>query len=109
MEFYPPPPPPPPPAIADMARAYRATKPAAALWEDIGLALEINPTELEKIKHDCHEANDRLKQVLSLWLRGNGGECSWRFLCAAMRDDLVARPNLAENIEKNTYSHNHTM
>ena len=87
-------------AIADKADVYRATKPAAALWEDIGLALQIHPTELEKIKHDCREANDRLKQVLSLWLRGNGGECSWRFLCAAMRDDLVARPNLAENIEK---------
>ena len=92
--------PPPPPAIADKADVYRATKPAAALWEDIGLALKIHPTELEKIEHDYTRSDDQLKQVLSLWLRGNGGECSWRFLCAAMRDDLVARPNLAENIEK---------
>ena len=91
---------PPPPAIADMACAYRTTKPAAALWHDIGLTLDIHPTELEKIERDYTRSDDRLKQVLSLWLRGNGGECSWRFLCAAMRDDLVARPNLAENIEK---------
>ena len=87
-------------AITDKADVYRATKPAAALWEDIGLALKINPTELEKIEHDISGTEDRLKQVLSLWLKGNGGECSWRFLCAAMRDDLVARPDLAKNIEK---------
>ena len=91
-------------AIADKADVYRATKPAAALWEDIGLALKIHPTELEKIKHDISGADDRLKQVLSLWLTGNGGECSWRFLCAAMRDDLVARPNLAKTLRNNTYN-----
>ena len=87
-------------AIADMAPVYQVTKPAAALWHDVGLTLEIDPTELEKIERDFARCDDRLKQVLSLWLRGNGGECSWRFLCAAMRDDLVARPNLAENIEE---------
>ena len=88
------------PAINDKADVLRATKPAATLWEELGLALKISVTELEAVEYNHSECGERLKKVVALWLRGNGGECSWRFLCAAMRDDLVARPNLAENIEK---------
>ena len=83
-----------------MVNVLKATRHAATKWHEIGLLLKINPNDLETIKCDYSEANDRLKQVLSLWLRGNGGECSWRFLCATMRDPLVARPDLAEGIEK---------
>ena len=87
-------------AIGDKAVVYRATKPAAAKWEDIGLALEINPNELEKIRKDQDGSNDRLKEVLSEWLRGNGGECSLKFLCDAVGGDLVELRALADIIKE---------
>ena len=62
--------------------------------------MEINPNELEKIRRDQDGSNDQLKAVLSEWLRGNGGECSLKFLCDAVGGDLVERPTLADIIKE---------
>ena len=79
---------------------FKATKAAAVKWEDIGLALDIDPDELDKISKDQTGCDDQLSAVLSEWLRGNGGECSLKFLCDALRSELVGRSTLADKVEK---------
>ena len=86
-------------AEADTADVLRATKRAADKWEDVGLALGLHLSDLDVIRSDYRESYERLKRVVSQWLKGNGKECSWEVLCDALRDELVQRPNLAKNIE----------
>lgn len=86
--------------IGDKRDVLSVVKPAAAMWESLGLALEIKPHVLERINVDfVISSYDRLSVTISEWLLGNGGECSWKFLCGALRSPLVERPALAESIE----------
>ena len=78
----------------------REISPAAAKWKRIGLALEIKPHELDKIKLDEPDSDCKLDEVVSLWLKGNGGERSVKFLCDALRSKLVGHYTLADEAEK---------
>ena len=85
--------------INDLNTVWREVHIAAAVWEDLGLALLMKPHTLETIKHNNSDVRDRLKAALSEWLKGNGGERSWRFLSRALKDPMVGRPDIAEAIE----------
>ena len=69
----------------------------AANWSMFGLALEIKNSELNAINRK--ENLDCLMEVVSLWLKGNGGETTWKFLCEALRSTLVKNPAIAKKIE----------
>lgn len=84
--------------IADKKNVFRELKPIANCSHKIGLGLDIENSRLEIIKHDYHRSYDQLSATLSLWLRGNGGEASWNFLCEALRSPLIANDAIADNI-----------
>lgn len=73
---------------------------AAAKWKSIGDALEVGSGELEKIEKDYHKSDDRLRETISVWLKGNGGTRTWKFLCKALRTKSVSEPDLAKKIEE---------
>ena len=74
-------------------------------WRDIGLSLHIDYAIIDKIETDHSTGVKRcLAEVINCWLKGNGGERSWFFLCEALRSKLVKRPDVAEEIEQ-TYPH----
>ena len=41
------------------------------------------------VRTEHNTSYERLKRVVSQWLKGNGKECSWEVLCDALRDKLV--------------------
>ena len=85
-----------PVGITDLVDVLAVVHPAAAKWKEIGLTLRINPDELDKISGD---ADAGLRAVLALWLRGNGGDRTWEFLCEVLRHPLVGRRDLAKKIQ----------
>ena len=80
-----------------MVDVLAVVHPAAAKWRDIGLTLRINPDELDKIDGD---ADAGLRAVLAMWLRGNGGDRTWEFLCEVLQCRLVGRRDLAKKIKE---------
>ena len=58
-------------------------------WKHIGLALRLDPDLLDVIERDHRRCEDRLTEVLTLWLKGNYnterfGEPSWEMLAEAV-------------------------
>ena len=62
----------------------------AGRWKQLGLALRLNPTVLERIKKDEDSVEDRLYSVLTQWLNKaynvqRFGQPSWQVLATAVR------------------------
>ena len=80
--------------------------PVAARWKDIGLALRLDPSQLDDIESDNRNASDCLTRVLTLWLKKaynteRFGEPSWELLARAVADRAGGNdPALAEEIAK---------
>lgn len=72
----------------------------AAEWDDLGLALGLKSSSLDSIEADERSCRKRLHKVVAEWLKGNGGECTWNFLCEAIKGPLVKNISLAQKIEQ---------
>ena len=54
-------------------------------WFDVGIQLDLDPEELERLLlNDKYINNDRLRKVLLDWLLGEEPVPTWRSLCAAL-------------------------
>lgn len=84
----------------DINDVIKSISDAAAKWKSIGDALEVGSGELEKIEKDYHKSDDQLRETISVWLKGNGGTRTWKFLCEALRSKSVSRCDLAKKIEE---------
>ena len=72
----------------------------AAVYDDLSLALKLSSSFLDVVEADEPSCNKRLTKVVVEWLKGNGGERSWKFLSEAIRGPLVKNKALADKIEK---------
>ena len=83
---------------------------ATARWKDIGLALRLNPSQLNTIGRGNGDVEDCLTEMLTLWLQKNYnterfGEPSWELLVAAVGDPAGGdNPTLAEQIAHGNYN-----
>lgn len=66
----------------------------------ITMALGIKVPELNVIEKEKATIRSRTKAMLSAWLKGRGHDPNWKTLCSALRDKIVARPDIATEIEK---------
>ena len=64
--------------------AFHILLPIAHKWENIGTLLDLSPNELSKIKHDVHEADDCLREMIKLWLRRVTIRPTWQSLADAV-------------------------
>ena len=77
-----------------------------ARWKSIGLALRLDPSQLDEIETDNRNASDCLIRVLTLWLNKaynteRFGEPSWELLAKAVADPAGGNnPALAQEIGK---------
>ena len=70
-------------------------------WFDVGIQLDLDPEELEKLLlNDKYTNNDRLRKVLLDWLLGEEPVPTWRSLCAALRTPSVNETRVASVIER---------
>ena len=78
---------------------YEKLKSASPNWFDLGLALKLDYTDLANIEENYHGGNDgRLRQVLARRLQ-SGGPLTWGGICTALRHSLVARNDVALEIQ----------
>ena len=71
--------------------------PAINEWFNIGLELGIEPSELEAIETNKHNEKDRLRSMLSKWLK-KGCDTNWSKIYDALKSPLVEMNALAETI-----------
>lgn len=89
--------------IADIHRIHEALFPAHTHWFDIGLTLEVDHQTLCGIRKEFSSFRDCLREMLSCRLMG-GGNLTWRILCTCLRNSIVGRNDLANDIEKDLES-----
>ena len=96
-------------AIDDLIDVKSELLPVVARWKDIGLALRLDPSQLDEIESNNRNASDCLTKVLTLWLKKaynteRFGEPSWELLARAVVNPAGGNnPALAEEIAKKWY------
>ena len=70
-------------------------------WFELGLALGLGYPTLNGIETDKTTVNERKREMVRSWLQKKDG-CtpSWQALVAALKDRLVERNDIAEQIEQ---------
>ena len=77
--------------------AFKALHRIANMWELIGVMLEIPKGRLGSLRTEYHRDNDRLLQVINIWL-ASIGDVTWKALIEAVED--VGELAVAEEIRK---------
>ena len=68
-------------------------------WLYLGLALGLSYDTLRTIEIECHQDISHCRtEMLKAWLKGMGGESSWRQLARALDSPLIRRPEIATMI-----------
>ena len=90
--------------IDDLFDVKKELMPVAARWKDLGLALRLDPDQLDTIEADNKKVGDSLTEVLKLWLKklyniDKFGEPSWHLLAEAVGDSIGGQdPALAKKL-----------
>ena len=93
-------------ATDDLFDVMSELLPVVARWKGIGLALRLDPSQLDEIESDNRNSNECLIRVLTLWLNKaynteRFGEPSWKLLARAVAHPAGGNnPALAEKIAK---------
>ena len=95
---------------------------ARSKWQDIGLELKLEKTDLDTImKKHGSDANVCFEEMLSMWLKQTEFRPTWSKMIRALKKPAVGFQELAEDIEKNStteqstgpellqFSHNNVM
>ena len=69
-------------------------------WKDLGLALELSEGKLEEIECDKSKMRERMWEMISVWLSGNGIKATWRNLLDALSTQQVNKEKFAEGLKK---------
>ncbi len=72
---------------------------AAKDWFNLGLSLGIKVNTLEGIESNKNSDRDRLREMLTHWLRCSPSRI-WSDICNSLRSDTVKQIILADTIEK---------
>ena len=86
---------------ADLAVVMEMSFGASIKWYNIGLALGLHCTILDRIEADSVTADTCLRKMLVEWLH-SGKNRTWRVLAEAMGKTSVGRLDLKEEILKKT-------
>ena len=71
--------------------------PLAADWKAIGTLLGAQEGDLDRIKHDEQEANDRLQKIISWWLKQVNPPPTWKAMATALE---TLNPQIASKIQQ---------
>ena len=78
--------------ISHLFDVKSVVEPVTARWKHIGLALRLDPGQLDRIEKEKRDLDDCLTEMLTLWLKKNYnterfGEPSWELLARAVDHD----------------------
>ena len=86
------------PELAELVAQVRTNK-----WYNLGLQLQLKDNDLEAIRLDCYNIEDRRREMFSKWLR-TVPDASRKQLLAALKTEAVAENRMAYEYE--TFVHN---
>ena len=91
---------------SDWNSVVKECKSLSAKWEKLSIYLGLPPDEIDTIKRDHHDAQDRWNQALLVWIRqcyntNKYGKPSWRTLLRAIAEE---NKNLFEKLSQNHLS-----
>lgn len=86
--------------VEDKTKILRELQEAAADCDSIAQVLKISNGKIEAIKKEKAKCKERLGEYVEEWLKGNGGDRTWEFLCGGLRDKLVGRKDIADKLQK---------
>ena len=86
---------------ADLTDVMEMVYKVSIKWYNIGLALGLHSSILEKIEASPATTEKYLRMMLVTWLR-TGSNRTWGVLAEAMGNSIVERPDLKEEILKKT-------
>ena len=86
--------------ISDLDAVLESVKEISVDWMELGLKLGIEYSTLEKIEAERRRIDDRKREMLAAWLRGedNAKEQSWLTLVTALEE--MEKITLSEKIKK---------
>ncbi len=84
--------------MANLRDVLRAVYSARAKWRFIGLELGLSPDDLDNIKKESQDNEERIEKVLTKWLRQPSLNPSWESLAECLRSEVVGREDLAMDI-----------
>ena len=70
-------------------------------WYQIGMLLKVDVATLDSIKDEEKDNGNKLLRMLKHWLQA-GTNRSWETLDEALRNKIVARPDVADKLPKLT-------
>ena len=87
--------------LADLHKVHKQLYEARTEWFNIGQCLAVDNETLRSIRRDQQFGNDddRLNEMLDCRLKSRD-HLTWATLCDCLRDSIVARDDLANDIEK---------
>lgn len=68
----------------ELRDVYNELHPFASKWVEIGISLGLTSSILEEIRENHSNAQSCLREVLVVWLKGNGLTVTWKKLIDAL-------------------------
>ena len=82
------------PELAELVDQVRTNR-----WYNLGLQLQLKDDDLEAIRLDCYNVEDRRREMFRKWLR-TVPDASRKQLLAALKTEAVAEIRMAHEYEK---------
>ena len=83
----------------DLSTVRNEIHAAQAKWYDIGIELKVDISTLKTIESMYSNSKDRLREVITEWLKAVHPKPTWRSLVDALRRPVVDESKLAAVIE----------
>ena len=88
------------PGIDDLNEVLTELAGNLVIWRSLGGGLGLDNGSLEVISYDKRDkAYDCMLQTIVLWLNGNGHCATWQTLIDALKQPLVQKKELADQIK----------
>ena len=86
--------------MSDLGDVLEEVFAVRAKWHNIGLKLKVDVGTLDSIgaSHGGHDS--KLREMLSVWLKGVKPRATWGALVSALKSQSVGEPQLADTLEK---------
>ena len=86
--------------LDDKTDVLRALQEATAQCDTIAEVLGVHSSKIEVIKSNHLDCEDRLRDYVDEWLKGNArAERTWTSLCDVLKDPLVGRRDVGDTLE----------
>ena len=79
--------------------------PSTNKWRAIGIQLQLQPTEINRMTLDCHDEENCFIKVLEAWQRKGSPPFTWETIISVLECESVSERALAMNLKSKYLTH----